>query len=212
MICVIPSLLTSDPKELATKIHRLETLADIIQIDIMDGNFVPNQSILASDLAKVKTRAILEIHLMVTDPSLYIKNFAAAGGKRFAFHIESPVEPTGIINLIRNHNAAAGIALNPGTAPSEIKNIISEIDFIILMSVNPGFQGQKFIAEVLKKIPRIREMSSDITIEIDGGMNLETGRLAKTAGVDILNVGSFLFKDDKLEDNWHRMCKIDSQK
>jgi len=205
---VVPSVLTNDPKELERKIRILEPLVEIIQIDIMDGEFVPNTSVSVSDVQKVSPNKPMEIHLMVKHPLEYIQPFAKIGAFRIIFHIESGDNPADVIKEIKNFGLQAGISLNPPTPVEKIMSYLNSIDLVLVMGVNPGFQGQKFVPQVLSKVKIIKDINPNIIIEVDGGVNPETGIDLVKAGVDILNVGSYLFKNDTVKDNWAQMQRI----
>jgi ribulose-phosphate 3-epimerase len=205
---VVPSVLTKDPKELERKIRILEPLVEVIQIDIMDGEFVPNTSVEVADVQKVGPKKHIEMHLMVKHPVEYIKPFADIGAFRIIFHIESDDNPEDVIKEIRKFGLQPGIAINPPTPVEKILPFLHLVDLVLVMGVNPGFQGQKFVPEVLSKVRAIKKLQPGMVIEVDGGVNPETGPDLVKAGVDILNVGSYLFKDDTVNANWDQMQKI----
>jgi ribulose-phosphate 3-epimerase len=208
MRSVVPSVLTSDPQDLERKIKILDRLADVIQIDIMDGGFVQNVSIGVEEVERVNLRAQLEIHLMVKHPVRYIQSFARIGAFRIIFHIESDDDAAEVIREIRQFGLQPGIALNPPTPVEEIRPFLDSVDVVLVMGVNPGLQGQKFMPEVLPKVRAIKKIRPEIIIEVDGGVNPETGPDLVDAGVDILNVGSYLFRQPPVESNWERMQQI----
>lgn len=208
---VVPSVLTNDPKELERKIRILEQLTDTIQIDIMDGELVPNTSIKANDVRKINTSAKLEMHLMVRNPIEYIEPYADTIAFRIIFHIESDDNPEDLINEIVKSKMKPGIAINPPTPVERIMPYLDMIDIALVMGVNPGFQGQKFIPDVLSKVRKIKNKRQELLIEVDGGVNPETVPDLISSGVDILNVGSYLFKDDNVENNWKQMQHIINQ-
>lgn len=205
---IVPSVLTKDPKDFERKIRILENLADIIQIDIMDGEFVKNDSIGVEDVKRINPRKPMEIHLMVKHPIRYIQPFVNIGAFRIIFHIESDDNAADVINEIRRFNVQAGVALNPPTPVEKIEPFLNPVGIVLVMGVNPGFQGQKFIPEVLAKVRTIKKIRPDIIVEVDGGVNPETGPELAAAGVDILNVGSYLFKPPSVEDNWKAMQRV----
>ena len=209
---IVPSVLTRDPEDLERKIRILEQFADVIQIDIMDGEFVPNVSVGVGEVERVNLRAPMEIHLMVKHPVRYIQSFARIGAFRIIFHIESDDDAADVIEEIKQFNVEPGIALNPPTPVAEIQPFLDSVDIVLVMGVNPGLQGQKFMPEVLPKVRAIKEIRPEILIEVDGGVNPETGLALVDAGVDILNVGSYLFKQLPVKDNWERMQKIIGEK
>ncbi len=208
MKSVVPSVLTKDYEELERKIRILEQLTDVIQIDIMDGELVPNISLGADEVKKANPRSKLEIHLMVKNPKTYIKPFADIGAFRAIFHIESDDNPLEVIEEIKKYNMEPGIAINPPTPVESIIPFLSFVNVVLVMGVNPGFQGQKFIPETLEKVRIIKKANPEILIELDGGVNPEIGLELISAGVDILNVGSFLFKEGDVKENWKLMQNI----
>ncbi len=208
MRMVVPSVLTKEPEDLKKKLRILERLVEVVQIDIMDGEFVPNTSVEVEDVREVGPQKPMEIHLMVKHPMEYIKPFADIGAFRIIFHIESDDNAADVIAEIRRLNMEPGIALNPPTPVEEIKPFLSSVDVVLVMGVNPGFQGQKFIPEVLSKVQAVKQIRPELTVEVDGGVNSETGPALTDAGVDILNVGSYLFKKPPVEDNWETMQRI----
>jgi ribulose-phosphate 3-epimerase len=205
---VVPSVLTKNYEELERKIRILENLTDIIQIDIMDNELVPNISVKVDELKNLVTKAKLEMHLMVKRPSEYIEPFAEMGASRAIFHIECSEDALETINNIRKLNMEPGIAINPPTPIEKIQPFLNIVDIVLVMGVNPGFQGQSFIPETLDKVRAIKAIKNDLIIEVDGGVNPETGPDLIKAGVDILNVGSYLFNGKSVEDNWEQMQKI----
>lgn len=205
---VIPSVLTKAPEELERKIRILEPLVGVIQIDIIDGEFVPNTSIAVGDVQKANPQVPVEIHLMVNHPMEYVQPFADIGVFRIIFHIESNDDAKDVIREIRRLNIEPGIALNPPTPLEEIKPLLNSVDVVLVMGVNPGLQGQKFMPEVLSKVRAIKQIRPELKVEVDGGVNPETGPALVDAGVDILNVGSYLFKQPPVEDNWETMQRI----
>lgn len=205
---VVPSVLTRDPEEFERKIRALEPLVDVIQVDIMDGEFVPNTSIGVDVVEKVAPKKPMEIHLMVKHPIEYIQPFARIGAFRIIFHVESDDDPGDVIKEMERFNVQPGIALNPPTPVEKIMPFLGSVSIVLVMGVNPGFQGQKFIPEVLSKVRAVKEVRPELTVEVDGGVNPETGPALVKAGVDILNVGSYLFKQLPVKDNWETMQRI----
>ena len=145
---------------------------------------------------------------MVKHPVKYIQSFARIGAFRTIFHIESDDDAADVIREIKQFNMQPGLALNPPTPVEEIKPFLDSVDIILVMGVNPGLQGQEFMPEVLSKVRAIKEIRPEIIIEVDGGVNPDTGPSLIDAGVDILNVGSYLFKQLPVENNWEQMQKI----
>jgi ribulose-phosphate 3-epimerase len=205
---VVPSVLTKSYDELDKRVRILEQLTEVIQIDIMDGELVPNISLGVDEVGKVNSKSKLEIHLMVKNPKAYIKPFADIGAFRAIFHIESDDDPLEVIDEIKKSNMEPGIAINPPTPLEKILPFLNLVDVVLVMGVNPGFQGQQFISETLDKVRAIKKIKPELIIELDGGVNPEIGPSLVEAGVDILNVGSYLFKDGDVKDNWGRMQAV----
>ena len=200
-IQISPSILSADFSQLGNEIKRLEEGgADMIHIDVMDGHFVPNLTMgppLIKALRKY-TKLPFDVHLMISPVHQYIKNYADAGANIITIHPEATENLKESINHIKKLNKKVGISLNPETKINVITNFLNEIDLILIMSVNPGFGGQKFMPEVLNKIKelkKIREQKNlDFDIEIDGGINFDNNKLAIEAGANILVSGTTIFK------------------
>ncbi len=192
-IKIQPSILAADFGKLDEDIVSVEEHIDGIHFDVMDGHFVPNLTVGAPVLKCLKTKLPVDAHLMVTNPEDLIEDFAKAGAVMLSFHIEVTDNPLEIIQKIKDNGMKAGIALNPDTEFEAIENILNELDYVLIMSVFPGFGGQKFIPEVVGKIRKIREARPDIDIQIDGGINGETAKIAKEAGANWLVAGSYIF-------------------
>ncbi len=205
---VVPSVLTKNYEELERKVKILENMADVIQIDVMDNKLVPNISVDVKEIIKLKTKAKLEMHLMVVKPGEYLKPFADMGAFRTVFHIECSEDALETIDKIKKLNMEPGIAINPPTPIEKIQPFLELIDIVLVMGVNPGFQGQSFIPETLDKVRAIKKLRPELVVEVDGGVNPQTGPDLVKAGVDILNVGSYLFKGESVEKNWQIMQEI----
>lgn len=205
---IIPAILTDKPEELRKMITQAEDFCDLAQIDIMDGRFVPSKSISAEDLAKVKTKLKLEIHLMVDEPSKYLKPFKEAGARRIVFHYESKENPLEVIAKIRELNLEAGLAINPPTQLSEVKGVLKNIDVFLLLSVNPGFYGSKFIPEVCDKAMVLKNMKGNFVVAMDGGIKLDNILMIRDAGVDVACVGSGIFGQGEPKQNYELLLKV----
>tara|TARA_Y100000310_G_C20297539_1_gene630149 strand:- start:115 stop:699 length:585 start_codon:yes stop_codon:yes gene_type:complete len=167
--------------------------ADSIHIDVMDGKFVENRIISAEEVAKLKSNIPKEVHLMVLEPENYIEDFAKAGVERISFHIETAYNPEKVISLMEFHELETGIAISPETDVDDILKYLDSVDFVVVMSVHPGKSGQVFIEKSLEKIRLIRSSFPLIDIEVDGGINVKTAKLAIEAGANILVSGSFIY-------------------
>lgn len=198
---IAPSVLASDLLNLEKEIKRIEkTEAEWLHLDIMDGHFVPNITFGYGLVRKIRdiTDLFLDVHLMIEYPDKYIENFADAGADMITYHIETSVHHHRVFQKIKDMNVLSGISVNPGTSLSSISEIVKYVDMVLLMSVNPGFGGQKFIPETLEKIRSLRETidnSADkkCLIQVDGGVNSENCKEVVKAGADVLVAGTAVF-------------------
>ena len=198
---IAPSILSADFSKLGDEIKSVEEAgADWIHVDVMDGHFVPNITIgpLVVEAARRVTSLPIDVHLMIENPDRYIKDFAKAGANLISVQVEACVHLNRTIQMIKESGLRAGAVLNPSTPLSSIEWIIEEVDFIMIMSVNPGFGGQDFIPNSLDKVGALRKMIRDrglaALIEIDGGVNEKTIKNISDAGVDVFVAGSAIFK------------------
>ncbi|MBQ6143461.1 MAG: ribulose-phosphate 3-epimerase [Clostridia bacterium] len=194
---ISPSMLACDFSQMGNEIKKISSLgADYIHMDIMDGNFVPNISF-GSDVVKSLrglTTVPFDVHLMIDSPHKYIKQFAEAGANIITFHLESNCNILETIKLIKSYNIKAGLSIKPNTPAEKIIPYLNDIDLALIMTVEPGFGGQKFMRNQLEKSKTIRENSKNILIEIDGGVNGETIKEIKKYPVDICVAGTYVFK------------------
>lgn len=204
---ISPSVLSCDFANIQRDVEMINNSnADWFHVDVMDGVFVPNISFGFPVVSAIKQHATkpLDVHLMIANPDNYLEEFKKAGADWLTVHYEACTHLHRTIQVIKSLDMKAGVALNPHTSVDVLKDILSELDLVLIMSVNPGFGGQKFIPHALNKVARlkdlIRETGSSALIEVDGGVNLETGKQLLDAGADALVAGSFVFNSDNPAD------------
>ena len=200
MIKIAPSILSADFAKLGEEIINIEKAgADYIHIDVMDGSFVPNITI-GNEVVKSlrqKTQLPFDVHLMINNPDNHIKAFAEAGADIITIHAEASIHLDRSLALIKSFNKKVGVSLVPSTHENSLDYILEKLDLILIMTVNPGFGGQKFLTSQLKKIENIRnkieKSGKKIELEVDGGINDQTAKIAIEAGADVLVSGSYIF-------------------
>lgn len=203
-VIISPSILSADFANLERDIRKVENAgADWLHIDVMDGHFVPNITIGVPVTASIKkvSSIPLDVHLMIENPEKYIEPFAKAGADIITFHYEAAKEKTSdIIKLIHSFNIKAGLSIKPKTGPEEIQKYLPELDMVLIMTVEPGFGGQKFMPECAEKIPVIREKSPEnLIIQVDGGINAETAKVCTQYGANSLVAGNYIYKSENTE-------------
>ena len=215
MIKIAPSILSADFAKLGEEIHNIEKAgADYIHIDVMDGSFVPNITIgneVVKSLRK-KTQLPFDVHLMINNPDNHIKTFAEAGSDLITIHAEASIHLDRSLALIKSFNKKVGVSLVPSTHEDCLDYILEKLDLILVMTVNPGFGGQKFLSSQLKKIENIRKKieksGKKIELEVDGGINEQTARIAVEAGADVLVSGSYIFGSGNYQQAIKNLRKI----
>ena len=200
---IVPSILSADFARLADEIAMVSSAGvSMVHLDVMDGHFVPNITIGPPVIAKLRkcSSLVFDAHLMISEPGKYAERFVEAGADHITFHIEVADEPQRLIDKLHNLGCSAGICLNPETPVETIEGIVPLCDMVLVMTVRPGFGGQKFMPEAAKKISRVREIvGPDIRIEVDGGIDPQTTPIVVSYGADTLVAGNAIFaKTDRI--------------
>ncbi len=202
MILVSPSILSADFANLQRDIKRVEPYVSWLHIDVMDGHFVPNISIgvpVVKSIRKI-TNLFLDTHLMIENPIKYVDAFSDAGSDLITFHYEATKDKTiETIEKIKSRNVKAGLSIKPKTSVDEIKDYINLVDLVLVMTVEPGFGGQKFMDDCANKIKEIRKINSDVIIQVDGGINDKTAKICTDLGANSLVAGNYIYSADNIE-------------
>ncbi len=193
-IKIAPSILSADRTRLQEEVNEVEQYADLLHIDVMDGKFVPPKTFTPKEIKALKTRLIKDVHLMVVEPeNSFISDFIDAGAGIVTIHLEACRDIRGAINMIKDRGIKVGVSINPPTPLRTLLPYVDEIDMALIMSVNPGYAGQSFIPSVLSKVRELRKLREKLDIQIDGGINKDTIKLAVEAGANIIVAGSAIF-------------------
>jgi ribulose-phosphate 3-epimerase len=208
MVKISPSILAADFSVLGEEVRKLtEAGADFIHIDVMDGNFVPNISFGLPIIKSIRklTQLPFDVHLMIEEPSRYIDDFIEAGANIITVHYEADRHIDRTVNYIKSKGVKASIALNPGTPVPNLKDLISQLDMVLIMTVNPGFGGQKFIDYAKNKVKELKELAKefnkDLLIQVDGGIDASNISEITACGANVIVAGSSVFKDGKVSEN-----------
>ena len=199
-IKIAPSILSADLSKINEEIKQIEKYADLIHVDIMDGIFVPPATVDSNLVRAIKTKVPLDVHLMVHEPSdSYIKGFVDARTYSITIHEEACKDPSKQINFIKKNKIKAAISIKPNTSLDRIKKYLDMVDMVLIMTVEPGWGGQKFIESTMPKVRELRKLKPKIDIEVDGGINSYTARVAFEAGANVFVAGTSIFgKKDRI--------------
>ena len=200
-IKIAPSILSADLSKVNQEIKEVEKYSDLIHVDIMDGIFVPATTVDSAFVKAIRTKVPLDVHLMVHEPSgSYIKGFIDAGAGSITIHEEACKNPSEQLNFIKKNNIKAAISIKPKTSLDRIKKYLGVVDMVLIMTVEPGWAGQKFIASTMPKVRELRELRPKLDIEVDGGINPITARIAYDEGANVFVAGTSIFgKKNRIE-------------
>lgn len=195
---IAPSILSAKKEKLQEEVNEIESAADLIHVDVMDGKFVPPTTFKPEDIKTIKSKLTKDVHLMVEHPikDRFIEDYADAGAKNITIHEECKDDIKEAFELIKSKGIKVGISINPQTPLEKIKQYLDDVDMVLIMSVNPGYSGQKFMLDVLPKVEELRKLKPELDIEIDGGINYDTIKKAADAGANVFVAGSFIFSQE----------------
>lgn len=210
MIKISPSILSADFAKLGEQIERLNASdVEMVHIDVMDGHFVPNITFGAPVIKSIRkyTEKVFDVHLMIEEPSRYVEDFVKAGADIITVHYEADRHIDRTINYIKSFGVKAGVALNPGTPVSVLKNIINSVDMVLIMTVNPGFGGQKYIYYCSEKVKEVKALSEnkELMIQVDGGVDASNIKYVVECGANVIVAGSAAFRNDAIEENVQKL-------
>ncbi len=193
---IAPSILSANFGKINEEMAELEPYVELFHIDVMDGHFVPNITFGAPVMKWFETKLPMDVHLMIENPEKYVEDFVKVGGDRIIVHVEACKDKRAVLQQIKDLGAEAGISIKPKTSVSEIEDVLDMVTQVLVMTVEPGFGGQKFMEDMMPKVTQLRELKPDLDICIDGGINAETAPIAVKAGANILVSGSYIYKSE----------------
>lgn len=205
---VVPAILTEGPQALETMVRQVETFTSYAQIDIMDGQFVPSRSITWEDIAPLAIKFAWEAHLMTLRPEEQFQGYRQAGAQKVVFHYEATPSPQKVIGFARDLGLKVGLAINPDTPVSAIRQLASQVDSVLLLSVDPGFYGSPYIPEVVDKVAELRQLRPDLEIGMDGGIKAGNIAAIAKAGVDTICVGSAIFLQPHPDESFRHLQSL----
>jgi ribulose-phosphate 3-epimerase len=205
---IVPAILTDNRDSLISMVNLAKSFTDWVQIDFMDGHFVPSLSITPKEIADITPDITLEAHLRVNEPEKILNYIKKAGAERVIFHYEATGNPIRVIDVARSLQLGVGIAMNPSTPADVLINLACKIDCVLFMTVNPGYYGAKFIPEVLDKVKVFRQQYNEMEVGIDGGVKEENLKLVASSGTNSICVGSAIFLSKNPAQSYHRLSGI----
>lgn len=204
---IAPSILSADFGKLNEEVASIEKFCDWVHVDVMDGHFVPNITIGASVVNCIKTKLVKDVHLMIDSPEKFVVDFAKAGTNYLTVHYEACPDLRAVFGLIRENGMKCGVSVKPETPIDVLKEFLEELDLVLVMSVEPGFGGQKFMESALGKISWLRDMGFKGEVSVDGGINSETGPACVKAGASVLVAGNYIFGAEDREEAVKKLRK-----